>query len=86
MNVPTQLPSDTKLTFADMFAEVCNRHSNLVVAKAIGYSEQYVSDLRRGMRLPSVEVVDKLCDWTGRGPRGRLEWHQAGARAHRWRV
>lgn len=76
-----QLPS-----FVDMFAEVCKRHSNQVVAAAIGYSEQYVSDLRRGMRLPSVEVVDALCEWMGCGPKGRLEWHKAGARAHRWRV
>jgi transcriptional regulator with XRE-family HTH domain len=82
----TQLPKDAKLSFVDMFADVCNRHSNYVVAKAIGYSEQYVSDLRRGMRKPSVEVVEKVCEWMGRGRKGQLEWHQAGARAHGWRV
>lgn len=79
-------PDALSMSFTDMFAEVCKRHSNQTVAEAIGYSEQYVSDLRRGMRLPSVEVVDKICDWMGRGPKGRREWHQAGARAHRWRV
>lgn len=73
-------------SWTDMFSEVCARHGNQMVAKAIGYSEQYVSDLRRGMRKPSVEVTEKICDWMGRGPQGRREWHKAGARAHGWQV
>lgn len=81
-----QLPPDLQLSFADMFAQICTAHGNQKVADAIGFSVQYVSDLRRGMRLPSVEVVERLCEWLGRGPKGRLEWHRAGARAHRWQV
>lgn len=80
------LSSDVRLTWADMFAQVCKRHGNRAVAEAIGYSVQYVSDLRRGMRTPSVEVTNKVCDWMGRGPKGRLDWHQAGARAHGWNI
>lgn len=72
--------------FSDMFAQVCQRHGNQAVATAIGYSVQYVSDLRRGMRLPSVKITEAICDWMGRGPKGRLEWHQAAARAHGWQV
>jgi transcriptional regulator with XRE-family HTH domain len=78
--------AEHRLTWTDMFAEICRVHSNKTVAEAIGYSEQYVSDLRRGMRLPGVTVTDKLCDWLERGPKGRLEWHQAGARANGWRI
>lgn len=69
-----------------MFADVCKRHSGRRIAELIGVSEQYVSDLRRGMRRPTVEITDKLCDWMARGPVGRREWHQAGARAHGWRI
>lgn len=80
------MTSNQRLPWTDMFAEVCQRHTNQSVAEAIGYSVQYVSDLRRGMRLPSVEVTNRICDWMGRGPKGRLEWHQAAARAHGWMV
>jgi transcriptional regulator with XRE-family HTH domain len=80
------MTNDQQLSWADMFAEVCQRHSNQVVAEAIGYSVQYVSDLRRGMRRPSVEVTNKICDWMGRGPVGRRAWHVAGARASGWWV
>jgi transcriptional regulator with XRE-family HTH domain len=73
-------------SWADMFAEVCKRHGNKSVAEAIRFSEAYVSDLRRGMRRPTVEVTDRLCDWMGRGPAGRREWHKAGARAWGWRI
>lgn len=82
----TNLTAEKRLSWADMFAEICQRHGNKVIAQAIGYSEQHVSDLRRGMRLPSVEVTKKVCEWMGRGPKGCLEWHQAGARAHGWQV
>lgn len=52
----------------------------------IGISVQYLHDLKSGRRLPSVEVVNKICDWMGRGPKGRLEWHVAGAAAHGWKT
>ena len=74
------------MTFTDMFSDVCQRHGNARVADAIGISVQYVSDLRRGMRMPSVRVVEAICEWMGRGPKGRLEWHQAAARSHGWQV
>ena len=53
-------------------------------AKMIGISPQYLNDLEKGRRLPSVAVTDKICN--DRGPKGRLEWHLAGARAHGWDV
>ncbi len=55
-------------------------------AKGIGISPQYLNDLKSGRRLPSVVVTDKICDWMGRGPKGRAEWHTAAARAHGWKL
>lgn len=73
-------------TFTEMFAEVCGRHGQKAVAAGIGYSVQYVSDLVRERRKPSVAVVNAICEWMGRGPKGRLAWHTAGARANGWEV
>lgn len=55
-------------------------------AEALGFTPAYLCDLEKGRRLGSVEFVNKLCKWMGRGPRGRKEWHQAGARSHGWDV
>jgi transcriptional regulator with XRE-family HTH domain len=55
-------------------------------AECIGISPQYLSDLERGRRLPSVAVVNRICTYMGRGPQGRKAWHLAGARAHGWEV
>ena len=74
------------MTFVDMFSEVCRQFGNAHVAERIGISVQYASELRRGTRMPSVRVVDSICDWMGRGPKGRIEWHRAGARAHGWNI
>lgn len=74
------------MTFIEMLLEIRKRHSQKVVAKGIGYSVQYVSDLERGRRLPSVAVVDAICNWMGRGPKGRQAWHIAGAQANGWKV
>jgi transcriptional regulator with XRE-family HTH domain len=74
------------MTFAEMFREVCQRHPQKTIAHGLGCSVQYVSDLVHGRRLPSVAIVNAICEWMGRGPKGRLEWHQAGARAHGWEV
>ena len=83
----SNLPAEKSFfTWTDMFTEICKRHSNQRIAEVIGFSEQYVSDLRRGMRHPTVEITEKICDWMGRGPEGRREWHKAGARAHGWQV
>lgn len=73
-------------TFVEMFREVRSRHKLDTVAKGIQCSPQYVSDLEHGRRLPSVRIVNAICQWMGRGPKGRLEWHQAAARAHGWEV
>lgn len=55
-------------------------------AAGIKISPQYLHDLERGRRLPSVAVVEKICHYLSRGPKGRREWHRAGARAHGWSV
>ena len=56
------------------------------MAEAIGITPQYLCDLEHGRRPGSVEVVNRICDWMGRGPKGRREWHIAGARSHGWDV
>lgn len=55
-------------------------------AEEIGCSPQYLSDLMRGRRLPSVEITNKICKWLGRGPKGIRSWHGAAARAHGWDI
>ena len=54
------------------------------LAAALGISSQYLSDLEHGRRRPSVAIVDRICEYLGRGPFGRHEWHFAAARAHGW--
>ena len=56
------------------------------MAEAIGITPQYLCDLEHGRRPGSVEVVNRICDWMGRGPKGRRGWHIAGARSHGWDV
>lgn len=86
MNSEVRSVPSVQSTFADMLLEVCERHGQKAVAAGIGYSVQYVSDLVRGRRQPSVAVVNAICKWMGRGPKGRLAWHAAGARANGWEV
>jgi transcriptional regulator with XRE-family HTH domain len=76
------------MTFVEMLRAVLAEHELTLVsvAQSLGISTQYLHDLKEGRRLPSVEVVEKICAWMGRGPKGRLEWHMAGAEAHGWKV
>lgn len=53
------------------------------LAQSLEVSPQHVCDLESGRRAPSVNLVDRLCDWIGGG---YVEWHRAGARAHGWKV
>ena len=90
----SQLLEETKqspkssMTFADMLVEVRTNveMSQTAFAKALGISPQYLNDLEHGRRLGSVAFVNSLCDLMGRGPKGRKEWHMAGARSHGWEV
>lgn len=86
LNHPEAHVAKGPMTFIDMLKEVRKRHSQKVIADGIDYSVQYVSDLENGRRLPSVAVVNAICRWMGRGPKGRLEWHLAAARANGWEV
>ncbi len=76
------------LTFRQMLREIRDGHelSQKDMAKRIGITPQYLCDLEQGRRLGSVEVVEKICTAFGRGPKGRREWHVAGARSHGWDV
>ena len=76
------------MTFVEMLRTVlADQELTLAsAASSLGISVQYLHDLKEGRRLPSVEVTNKICDWLGRGPKGRLEWHLAGAEAHGWKV
>ena len=56
------------------------------LAECLDVSGQYINDLLRQRRLPSVAVVKKVCAFTGRGPLGRRLWMIAGASAHGWEV
>jgi DNA-binding XRE family transcriptional regulator len=55
-------------------------------AEHIGITAQYLCDLEKGRRLGSVAIVNRICEMLGRGPKGRREWHVAGARSHGWEV
>jgi transcriptional regulator with XRE-family HTH domain len=76
------------VTFIEMLIEVRTEMdmSQKDFAAALGFSSQYLCDLEKGRRLGSVEFVNRLCDWMGRGPKGRKEWHIAGARSHGWEI
>lgn len=76
------------MKFVEMLAELRAGYelSQKRMAELVGVSPQYQHDLEKGRRLPSVAYVDKLCEAFGRGPRGRAQWHRAGARAHGWSV
>lgn len=56
------------------------------VAKKLGISGAYLCDLEQGRRKPSVNVINRICTYMGRGPKGRAEWHQAAARACGWEI
>ena len=88
-SITRQIPNwGLPMTFVEMLRTVlADRESTLAsAAQSLGISPQYLHDLNEGRRLPSVEVVEKICAWMGRGPQGRLEWHLAGAEAHGWNV
>ena len=53
-------------------------------AKALGMSPTYLSDLENGKRMPSINVIEKLCHCPV-GPSTK-RWHLMGARAHGWDV
>jgi transcriptional regulator with XRE-family HTH domain len=56
------------------------------VAEKLGITPQYYCDLEQGRRDPTPELVDKLCDFYGRGPNGRLQWHFAAAQVQGWKI
>ena len=78
----------SSLSFPEMLKAVrCGgEFSQSFMAEKIGYSVQYWCDLEKGRRNPSVEFVNRLCNYMGRKQHGRLEWHRAAARAHGWEV
>lgn len=76
------------MTLAEMIVEARSgmEMTQTAFAKALGFTPQYLCDLEHGRRPGSVEFVNRLCDWMGRGQKGRKEWHTAGARSHGWDV
>lgn len=76
------------MTFTEMLKTVRegNDMTQQKFAKSLSISPQYFNDLEQGRRLPSVEVTNRICEYLGRGPKGRLEWHLAAARAHGFEV
>lgn len=76
------------MTFIEMLREARTGRdlSQKEFAEQLGFTPQYLCDLEKGRRLGSVEFVNRVCEILGRGPKGRLEWHRAGARSHGWDV
>lgn len=76
------------MTFREMLIEIRTGYelSQKAMAETLGITPQYLCDLERGRRLGSVEVVERICKEFSRGPKGRKEWHVAGARSHGWDI
>lgn len=55
-------------------------------AAGIGISASFLCDLLQGKRGPSPSLINKICAYMGRGPKGRKEWHLAGARTDGWEI
>lgn len=74
--------------FMEMLSLIIERTdiSQKQMAKGISISPQYLCDLLQGKRGPHPELVNKICDFMGRGPKGRLEWHTAGAKSVGWEI
>jgi len=53
-------------------------------ARGLGISPSYLSDLERGNRMPSVALIEKLCELP-HGPSNKT-WHRIGAGCHGWNV
>lgn len=86
--VITQAEHENAIPLRSMMSDARNRLklSQKDWAEALGFTPQYVNDLENGRRLGSVEFVDRVCDLIKAKPAMRKQWHQAGARAHGWRV
>lgn len=76
------------LTFGEMLkvARVGRELRQADLAHDLQISTQYLCDLEKGRRLPPPHLVDRICKRLNRGPLGCLSWHQAGARAHGWKI
>ena len=74
------------MTFSEMLKEVRRDRTQQEFAKALAISTQYLHDLEHGRRKPSVNVTNRICEYLGRGPKGRLAWHTAAAREHGFEV
>ncbi len=82
------IESDPLMTYREMLIELRSAvgMTQKELAAALKISNQYLCDMEHGRRMPSVNVVEKICKWAGRGPRGISHWHIAAARAHGWKV
>ena len=76
------------MTFVEMLIEsrAGMEMTQQELASSLGFSPQYLCDLEKGRRRGSVEFVNRICKWLGRGPVGRKAWHLAAARSHGWEV
>lgn len=55
-------------------------------AAKVGYSPQYLCEIKSGAHPPSKEFVRTCCDVLGMSPAARKSWNIAGARAHGWEI
>ncbi len=76
------------MTFTEMLRALLldGVYTQAEIAKSLGISAAYVSDLLAGHRLPSVRLVNRICEYIGPLHGSPREWHLAGAAAHGWEV
>ena len=83
------MKNDSQTTpFREMLALVLDpdRQTQKTFANGIGARPQFLCDLLHGKRGPSPSLVNKICKYMGRGPKGRKEWHEAGAKSVGWEI
>ena len=55
-------------------------------AAMIGFSPQYLCEVKSGAHPPSKAFVTSLCDTLEMSPYDRKLLHRAGAKAHGWEI
>ena len=79
---------ETWLTFAGMLKGY-RKDTGMTLVKfgeAIGFSAQYVSDMERGHRAPSIQFVEGFIAGMKMSEGEGKIWHKLAAKANGWKV
>lgn len=76
------------LTFAELLKDYRTDMgvTQTTFGEMIGYSAQYVCDIEKGHRTPSVEFVNAFCRSMNMDKGEATIWHRLGARASGWEI